>query len=189
MTTISNALGPRIRTLRKTAKLTLAELSQRSGVALATLSRVETGRMTGTLESHLAIAKALGVPLPDLYREVAAEAPLVLLHRRGHAGAKRLMEGPGAGAELLVEKTAGRRMLPLRLTLRVGATMHPETAPPGTERFVAVVSGALEMQVGAARHTLAAGDSAYGAASVAWTLRNPGRTAAQALCITSPPAL
>ncbi|MBI4227871.1 MAG: helix-turn-helix transcriptional regulator [Candidatus Omnitrophica bacterium] len=184
-----NTIGARIRTLRKTAKLTLAHLAKRSGVALATLSRIETGKMTGTLESHLAIAHALGVPLPDLYREIAAETPMVFFHRAGQSTAKRVSEGPGAGAEVLVKQTGGRRMLPLRLALKPGATMHPETAPPGTERLVAVVSGGLEIQVGAARHALAIGDSLYGAASVAWTLRNPGRTAAQALCVTSPPAL
>ena len=118
-------LGARIRTLRKTAKLTLAELSKRSDVALATLSRIETGRMTGTLESHLAIARALGVPLPDLYQAVAAEVPLIMLHRRGQAGAKRLVEGPGAGAELLTEKTAGRRMLPLSLICGVTLITSP----------------------------------------------------------------
>ena len=36
MTTITNALGKRVRALRRAADITLAELSQQSGVALAT---------------------------------------------------------------------------------------------------------------------------------------------------------
>lgn len=171
------------------ANLTLAELSKRSSVALATLSRIETGKMTGTLESHLAIAKALGVPLPDLYQEMAAETPWISVHRAGQPSGKRVTEGAGAGAELLVEQTAGRRMLPLRVTLKPGATLHPETTPPGAERFIAVLSGTVDVQVGTIQQTLGAGDTMFGAASVPWTLKNSGRTAAQALQITSPPAL
>lgn len=184
-----DTLGARIRQLRAAADLTLAELSKRSGVALATLSRVETGKMTGTLESHLAIAKALGTPLPELYREMAADIPWITLHRPGQRASKRVVEHAGAAAELLAEQTGGRRMLPMRLTLKAGATTHPETAVPGAERFVTALAGTLEVHVGAIKHTLAVGDSVYGAASVAWTLRNPGRAAAAALCVTSPPAL
>jgi len=63
-------IGAAIRNLRKDQGLTLAELSQISKVALATLSRIETGKMTGTLESHMQIAKAFGLSLPQFYSEV-----------------------------------------------------------------------------------------------------------------------
>ena len=43
-------IGKIIHKLRKDRKMTLVELAQKSGVALATLSRMENGRMTGTLE-------------------------------------------------------------------------------------------------------------------------------------------
>lgn len=46
-------IGRIIRRLRKERKITLLELSQKSGVAIATLSRIETGKMTGRLKSHL----------------------------------------------------------------------------------------------------------------------------------------
>ena len=42
-------IGEIIHRLRKEKKMTLVELAEKSGVALATLSRIENGRMTGTL--------------------------------------------------------------------------------------------------------------------------------------------
>ena len=62
-------VGEIIHKLRKSKKMTLLELSNTSGVALATLSRMENGKMTGTLESHMNICKALEVNLPDLYKD------------------------------------------------------------------------------------------------------------------------
>ena len=53
-------IGQRIKQLREAQKMTLTELSEKSGVQLATLSRMENMKMTGTLESHIAIAQTLG---------------------------------------------------------------------------------------------------------------------------------
>ena len=61
------SLGARIRELRKEKKLTLVEISKKTGVAQATLSRIETGSMIGTVESHQKIADVIGVSLAELY--------------------------------------------------------------------------------------------------------------------------
>ena len=63
-------LGQRIRTLRKAKGLTLVEISEKTGVAQATLSRIETGTMVGTVECHEKIAETLGIGLAELYSGV-----------------------------------------------------------------------------------------------------------------------
>jgi transcriptional regulator with XRE-family HTH domain len=63
-------LGDKIRQLRKEKKLTLEELSEASRVALATISRIESNKMTGTVESHYMLATALNLTLSDLYKDV-----------------------------------------------------------------------------------------------------------------------
>jgi len=189
MTLAKNTLGARIRSLRREGKLTLAELSKLSQVALATLSRIETGKMTGTLESHMAIAKVLGVPLPDLYRDVAAETPLVILHPRGQPNGDRFVYGKGAAFEMLTSKVFAKRMMPLLLTLAPGRSTQSEESQPGVEKFLYVLSGTIEAQVGADHHRLQAGDALYFAAALPHHWRNPARVAARCLCVTSPPAL
>lgn len=185
----TTSLGARIRSLRRAAKLTLTELSQLSGVALATLSRLETGRMTGTLDSHMAIAKALGVPLPELYREVAAETPLVIVHRRAQPNSDRFVYGKGATFEMLTSKVFAKRMMPLLITLAPGKSTQVEESQPGVEAFLYIVSGTIEAQVGADRHRLQAGDTLYFAAALPHGWRNTGRRVATGVCVTSPPAL
>ena len=60
-------VGARLRALRQSQKITLVELTKRSGVDAATISRMETGKMTGTLESHVRLATALGAKTTDLF--------------------------------------------------------------------------------------------------------------------------
>ena len=68
-------LGTHIQQIRKIRKMSLTELAQSSGVQIATLSRIENGKMTGTLGSHMNIAKALGVDITEIYQGLQENAP------------------------------------------------------------------------------------------------------------------
>jgi transcriptional regulator with XRE-family HTH domain len=61
-------LGEKLKALRKQKDLTLDKLSELSGVAKATLSRIENGITTGNLNTHLKICDALGFNLGELYK-------------------------------------------------------------------------------------------------------------------------
>ena len=67
---LASELGNRIREIRKQKKITLLELAKTTGVAQATLSRMETGLMVGTVKSHQKIAEALGISLAELYGHI-----------------------------------------------------------------------------------------------------------------------
>ncbi|MCD0443012.1 XRE family transcriptional regulator [Glycomyces sp. A-F 0318] len=60
------AVGPRLRALRKEREATLAELSARTGISVSTLSRLESGARKPTLEFLLPLARVHGVTLDDL---------------------------------------------------------------------------------------------------------------------------
>src|SRR3989338_3880805 len=97
-------LGQRIRHLRKARKLTLVEIAKKTGIDQATLSRIENGVMIGTLNSHMRIATALGIPLPDLYENV-----LEKIHEAKERVAKEKLEtfshSTAAVAELLTTRS------------------------------------------------------------------------------------
>ena len=59
-------VGPRLRRLRTDRGLSLAELSQRTGISTSTLSRLETGVRTPGLEHLVALARVHAVSLDDL---------------------------------------------------------------------------------------------------------------------------
>ncbi|MGW4771096.1 helix-turn-helix domain-containing protein [Nocardia sp. NPDC004278] len=61
-----DAVGPRLRTLRRQRETTLADLSAATGISVSTLSRLESGARRPTLELLLPLARAHGVTLDEL---------------------------------------------------------------------------------------------------------------------------
>jgi transcriptional regulator with XRE-family HTH domain len=59
-------VGPRLRQLRAQRGVTLAALSESTGISTSTLSRLETGQRRASLELLLPLAQAYRVPLDDL---------------------------------------------------------------------------------------------------------------------------
>ena len=80
------AVGPRMRDLRRRAGLTLAHVSEATGISVSTLSRLESGGRRPNLELLLPVARALDVTLDDLLSPPPpARAPVRARprHRRG----------------------------------------------------------------------------------------------------------
>jgi transcriptional regulator with XRE-family HTH domain len=59
-------VGPRLRALRLQREVTLAQLSEQTGISVSTLSRLESGGRRPTLELLLPLARSHGVTLDDL---------------------------------------------------------------------------------------------------------------------------
>ena len=63
---VLEAVGPRLRALRQRSEQTLAQLSERTGISVSTLSRLESGQRRPTLELLLPLAREHQVPLDEL---------------------------------------------------------------------------------------------------------------------------
>ncbi|WP_136475349.1 helix-turn-helix domain-containing protein [Pseudomonas sp. DG56-2] len=65
-------VGARLRTVRKSQQLTLKQLSQRSGVPVSTLSKMELAQVSVSYEKLAAAARALNVDIAQLFRSSEA---------------------------------------------------------------------------------------------------------------------
>ncbi len=63
---VLDAVGPRLRALRRECGITLADLAATTGVSESTLSRLESGQRRAPLELLLPPARTYDVPLDDL---------------------------------------------------------------------------------------------------------------------------
>jgi transcriptional regulator with XRE-family HTH domain len=61
-----DAVGPRLKQLRQSRDITLADLAEETGISTSTLSRLEAGLRRPTLEQLLPLARAYGVTLDEL---------------------------------------------------------------------------------------------------------------------------
>jgi quercetin dioxygenase-like cupin family protein/DNA-binding Xre family transcriptional regulator len=181
-------VGEMIHRLRKEQKMTLLELSTRSGVALATLSRMENGKMTGTLESHMSICKALGIPLPSLYRELESSAKAVDLQTR-KTRSDVFVHDKKAVSEMLAANVSGKKMMPTMIRIRKGGNTHKEETKPGIEKFTYLLDGKVEASIGHEKYVLSKGDTLYFESSVPHYFRNIGAGDARMICVVTPPVL
>ncbi len=81
-----DAVGPRLRTLRRQRETTLADLSAVTGISVSTLSRLESGARRPTLEQLLPLARAHGVTLDELVDAPLTGDPRVHMRPISHHG-------------------------------------------------------------------------------------------------------
>ena len=77
-----NSVGPRLKRLRAQRGVTLADLSETTGISKSTLSRLETGQRRPSLEVLLPLAQAYRVPLDDLVGAPEVGDPRIRLKPR-----------------------------------------------------------------------------------------------------------
>jgi len=166
-------LGKRIQTLRKEKQLTLVDVAQRTGIDQATLSRIENGKMTGTLHSHMKIADVLQIPLPSLYENMLSEVD----------------KAQERTAELLASGILRKKMLPTILELKAKGRTAKEIYSAQSERFLYVLKGAVEITLAAEKQILKEGHSLYFDASKPHYLRNVTRSESRCLSVLTPHSL
>ncbi|MEV0678961.1 XRE family transcriptional regulator [Actinosynnema sp. NPDC050436] len=76
---VLDAVGPRLRALRRARGITLADLAATTGVSESTLSRLESGQRRATLELLLPLSRTYDVPLDDLVGAPRAGDPRIHL--------------------------------------------------------------------------------------------------------------
>ncbi len=182
-------IGKRLKEIREKNKMSLQELSQKSGVQIATLSRIENLKMTGTVNSHLNIAKALGIELVDLYTQdqnyEKANSEIIQIHKPATT-VESFTYNDRASYEILTNQLFKKKMLPIVLRIDAEGKTNPEQYPSGTERFVFVLSGELNTYIGKDAYTLKARSSLYFDASALHHFENPGKKTAKILSVLTP---
>jgi len=173
---MSETTGAAIRKLRLAKGLTLAALSEASGVPISTLSRVELGQNSLNYEKLVRLCRVLNVDIEGLTAR-EPEAPAVISGRRSVARA-------GEGAEGRLGANKGRRVAAELLSRSVSPIVVDVTAatleahgPPARrpgEAYALVLDGAVELHCRLyAPLVLVAGDGVYFDAASGYALVAP----------------
>lgn len=178
-------LGQRIRTLRKEKGLTLVEISEKTGIAQATLSRIETGTMIGTVESHEKIAEMLGIGLAELYAGVDRRYEQIA-HLGPKDTRKITLHAKDVHVELLTQESSKKKITPLLLTLQGNGKTEREVNERGVEKFVWVLDGHVKMKLDQEEISLKAQETLYFDASLPHQIMNEGQKAAKIFIAVSP---
>ena len=181
-------LGNRIRQLRKSKNLTLVEVAKSTGIDQATLSRIENGKMTGTLDSHRRIAEVLGIRLSELYDSVMQQLT-ASKDKKSLQRFETFSHSGGTVAELLATGVLQKKMMPVLLKIKGKGRTETEEYPAFSERFVYILKGSVEARIGKDVWGLAQNQSLYFNASQPHSFKNKLKTETQILSVTTPVSL
>ncbi|MFF4901363.1 helix-turn-helix domain-containing protein [Streptomyces sp. NPDC001068] len=141
-------VGPRLRRLRKEREVTLAALSETTGISVSTLSRLEAGLRKPSLELLLPIAQAHQVPLDELVGAPPVGDPRVRA---------RPMERYGRTFWPLTRQPGGLQAFKVVEPKR---NLDPEPRTHEGYEWLYVLSGKLRLVLGEHDVVLAAGEAA-----------------------------
>lgn len=158
-------VGARIRALRAERRLTLAQMSDASGLTRSFLSKLERGQSAVSVASLLKIAAALEAPLAALF-EPAVGAAVVRADQDSAA--------PTESNSRRLTPQAERRIEAMRNNLSAGDMFERARSEVMIE-FIHVISGTLEIELEGGLITLHQGDSVTISAETAGLLRSPRR--------------
>jgi transcriptional regulator with XRE-family HTH domain len=160
----AGTVGGRVAALREAKKVTLEELSARTGFGLEFLRDLERDQAHPPVAVLLRVARALGVRLGTFIDDRVSEDPFVvrLDQREEEITASRGKNTPAAlRFHSLGKGKSDRHMEPFFVEiLEESANDETESSHEG-EEFLVVTSGQVEVRYAGAVHRLQPGDSIY----------------------------
>ncbi len=178
-------LGARMRELRKQKGLTLVEIAEKTGVAQATLSRIETGVMIGTIESHAKIAEVIGVGLPELYQDIDDRSSKTALVKEEDQK-KGTIHSKNVKITLMTQQVGTKKISPLLIELAGNSETEKEKKERGVEKFVWVQEGSVKVKLEKEEFDLKSGDTFYFDASFPHQIVNEHSKPAKVFVAVSP---
>jgi transcriptional regulator with XRE-family HTH domain len=153
-------LGRTARRLRESQDLTLADVGRRANISSGMLSRLETGRVSPSLETIVALAQALGVTPSMLMQRIGADDGGAQLIRAGE-GLETVRSGTRRGHtyHLLAAQRGPRKIFePFLVTFNDKSEVFPGFQHPGIE-FIHMLTGIIHYRHGRHTYVLRPGDT------------------------------
>lgn len=141
-------LGSILRRLRSKNRWTLKEMSERTGIPLSTLSKVEHDRLTLTYDKLMQLSQNLSIPISDLFSEGSPDSAQPITGRRSVGTLARAVrvETPNYDYYYLCTELRKKRMVPVFTKVRAKTLEEfGNLVVHAGEEFIYVLDGTVEV--------------------------------------------
>jgi transcriptional regulator with XRE-family HTH domain len=160
-------IGDKIRTFRETKNITVNEMSERSGLGVEQITRIESNEDFPSLAPLIKIARVLGVRLGTFLDDQTALGPVVSRREERESD-----EGIGFTNDsvskhkymlyhALSNDKSGRHMEPFLIDIESSEKADFDFSTHEGEEFIFVLKGKVEINYGKSVYHLNEGDSIY----------------------------
>ncbi len=182
---MGNDVSARLKAVRQMHGLSQRELAKRAGVTNGMISLIEQGRVSPSVASLKKVLGGLPMGLAEFFTMDPAGTVRVFYTK---SELVELGEGD-VSLRLVAAHRPGRRMALLRETYEPGADTGSDMLRHAGEEGGIVVSGRVEVTIGAQTQVLGPGDAYYFTSAVPHRFRNRGRERCEIISASSPPTL
>ncbi|MEQ8335255.1 helix-turn-helix domain-containing protein [Nisaea sp.] len=160
---LEQAIGREVREFRKALGITVADLATATGLSIGMLSKIENGAISPSLTTLQAVARALGVPITDLFKRF--EEPRNAVFVKAGEGVQVERRGTRAGHQYnllgyLEGNTSGVLVEPYVISLTEDSDIFPAFQHQGTE-LIYMLEGELLYRHGDETYRMLPGDSLF----------------------------
>jgi transcriptional regulator with XRE-family HTH domain len=157
------AIGREVRAYRRNQAITVAELSNMTGISIGMLSKIENGNTSPSLTTLQTLAGALSVPLTSFFR--GFEEKRMAVHTKSGEGVALEREGTRANHQYnllghLGANASGVIVEPYLITLSDESDVFPTFQHSGIETIY-MLEGAVNYQHGDKIYALTPGDTLF----------------------------
>lgn len=145
---IEQVVRTRLRSLRNTLGLSLDELADRAGLSASTISRIETGKRTISLDILPTLARALHVDLDSLL-DLESDGDVVI---------RPVPTNSGASTTWALSKPTGKTIA-MKMRIESSTPMPEQRVHPGYDWFF-VLEGRVSLRLGEREIVVEAGEAA-----------------------------
>lgn len=141
-------LGTLLRGMRARNGWTLKEMSERSGIPVSTLSKVEHDRLTLTYDKLLQLSQRLGIRMSELFAEPDESAETPVTARRSIGSLDRAVQVTTQNYDYhyLCPELRRKRMIPVLTNIRAKTVEEfGELVTHPGEEYIFVLSGRIEV--------------------------------------------
>jgi len=177
-------IGSRLRAIRLRAGLSQRRLARVSGVANATISQIEAGRLNPTVSMLKKVLDGFPLSLGEFFAD-EPEAPDRFFYRADEL--TEIADG-GVSFRQVGGSLRNRSIQLIRERYDVGAGTGRHALTHEGEECGIVLSGRLEVTVAGQRAVLLAGDAYYFRSSQPHQFRNPGGEPCELISACTPPS-
>lgn len=146
MSAAQPTLGALLKGLRARNDWTLKEMSERSGIPVSTLSKVEHDRLTLTYDKLLQLSQRLNLRMSELFAENVAASEVAVTARRSIGDLERAVRVNTSNYDYyyLCTELRRKRMIPVLTRVRAKSVEEfGELVHHSGEEFIFVVSGSI----------------------------------------------
>lgn len=180
---VDRELGQRLRAIRTGRGLSQRQLARQSGVANATISQIEAGKLNPTVSMLKRVLEGIPINLSEFFADKSASEEQVFFR------SDELTEiADGDVSFRQVGANLGKRSLQmLKECYAPGSGTGRHAITHEGEECGIILAGRLQVTVGEQTAVLRAGDAYYFKSSVPHSFHNPGADPCELITACSPP--